>query len=235
MNKGRHQGHTRHDRLSALRSLLIWAKCNKAVFHNPAARIRLGRRERPPLQPLTPEKIRSTIAAAATLPAKLYIALAAIRAARPDRIRSLGVGDVDLSTRRVTIGGRQRSPDDLTCPLLEQWLAYRREHWPHTANPHLLISTESALGLGPVSHAYVTDLRRAGLTLEQLRIDRRLAEALTSGGDPALFLAVFGGSETTAIRYAANARILLQPPHETAPAAPPRTPGPILDNEPGRP
>ena len=50
-------------------------------------------------------------------------------------------------------------------------------------------------------------------TLERLRIDRQLEEALASGADPLHLAAVFAITETTAIRYAANARKLLAEPH----------------------
>ncbi|MFI1917227.1 hypothetical protein [Nocardia sp. NPDC020380] len=53
------------------------------------------------------------------------------------------------------------------------------------------------------------NLRGLTATLERLRIDRQLDEALTSGGDPLHLAAVFGISDTTAIRWAINARQLI--------------------------
>ncbi|MFC4853965.1 hypothetical protein [Actinophytocola glycyrrhizae] len=50
------------------------------------------------------------------------------------------------------------------------------------------------------------NLRGLPATVERLRIDRQLEEALTVGFDPLHLAAVFGIAETTAIRYAANAR-----------------------------
>jgi site-specific recombinase XerC len=222
---GRHHGHARHDALSALRSLFTWAKRNKVVFHNPTARIHLGKRERPPFQPLTPEKIRSTVAAATTLPAKLYIVLAAVHAARPGHIRTLRPRDVDLAARRITIDGKHRPLDDLTRTLLEQWLAYRRDHWPDTANPHLLVSRDSALGTEPVSAIWISyQLRGHGATIEQLRIDRQLEEALVHDADPLHLAAVFEIDASTAIRYTDSARQLLTRPIETRPAGLPTNP-----------
>lgn len=228
-------GRQRATALSGLRSLFTWAKRNKQIFNDPTRHLTGRKAAWRVWQPLGPDKITAAVQAAHTPQARLFLALSAIYGIRPGQIRALRLEDVDLPNGRLTIAGIQRPLDDLTRTVLVRWLDHRRDRWPRTANPHLLTSAESALGLGPVSHAYVTDLRRAGLTFEQLRIDRRLEEALASGGDPALFLAVFGGSETTAIRYATNARILLQPPHEAAPAAPSRTPGPILDNQPDPP
>ena len=45
-------------------------------------------------------------------------------------------------------------------------------------------------------------------TLERLRVDRQLEEALTHGADPLHLAAVFGIDDTTAIKYAAIARQL---------------------------
>ncbi|WP_306365663.1 hypothetical protein [Nocardia sp. CC227C] len=57
------------------------------------------------------------------------------------------------------------------------------------------------------------NLRGLTATLERLRIDRQLDEALASGGDPLHLSAVFGIADTTAIRWAINARKLLDSGH----------------------
>jgi hypothetical protein len=69
----------------------------------------------------------------------------------------------------------------------------------------------SAHSTRPVS---TTDLAKKKLrgqtaTLERLRVDRQLEEALTHGPDPLHLAAVFGLDPKTAIRYAENARVLL--------------------------
>ncbi|MFJ3714047.1 hypothetical protein [Streptomyces sp. NPDC090053] len=64
-------------------------------------------------------------------------------------------------------------------------------------------------------------LRGQAATLERLRVDRQLEEALTHGPDELHLAEVFGIDEKTAIRYAAAARQLLQRPLETDPAASP--------------
>ena len=84
---------------------------------------------------------------------------------------------------------------ELTGKILREWLEYRQRRWPHTANPHLLISKESALRHGPVSTAYLTSLRGLPATLERLRIDCQLAEAMATGFDPLHLAEVFGISE----------------------------------------
>jgi integrase len=118
-----------------------------------------------------------------------------VHAARPAQIRALQLSDADLGNRRLTIAGRTRPLDDLTYQVLLDWLTSRQARWPDTANPHLLISRRTAPGTGPVSHAWLRSLRGLPATLDRLRIDRQLEEALTCGADP-LHLAVVFGSTT---------------------------------------
>ena len=76
-----------------------------------------------------------------------------------------------------------------------------------------------------VSENWLTETCR-GLTatLERLRADRQLEEALTCGADPLHLAAVFGIDDTTAIRYATIARQLLETPTGQHAAAGPREP-----------
>ena len=215
-------GDPRMAALVALRSLFTWAKRDKVIFTSPSSRIRIGARTLPIWQPLTAGEITTAVQAAATPQARLCVALAAIHAARPGQIRALRLDDIDLGNRQITIAGRPRPLDDLTRRLLTEWLNHRRTRWPHTANPHLLISQRSALGTGQVSAPWIQDLRGLPATLDRLRIDRQLEEALACGADPLHVAAVFGIDTSTAIRYAANARQLLTHDHQARlPAAPP--------------
>ena len=203
----------------ALRSLFGWAQTAGVIFRNPTSRIRVGSPAEQLWQPLTPAEIAPTIEAATTPHARVCVALAAVHAARHGELRSLQLDDVDLPNRRLTVNGRSRPLEDLTYRLLGEWLDYRSGRWPNTANPHLLISRESAVNLGPVSAPWVgRRLRGLPATLERLRIDRQLEEALTHGADPLHLAVVFDLDETTAIRYANNARQLLQHPVEAPPA-----------------
>lgn len=215
---GFHDGLTGHRRgmaLSALRSLFRWAKTTKRIFANPARTLRGGHKSEPIWQPLNQRTIDQAVAACSTAQARVFVALAAIHGARPGHVRTLQLDDIDLPARRITIAGVERPLDDLTHQVLTAYLEHRRDRYRGTANPHLLVSMQSALGLGTVSHAFILDLRSTDTDLEQLRIDRRLEEALASGGDPAHLLAVFGGSEGTAVRYATNARLLLESDQES--------------------
>jgi hypothetical protein len=153
------------------------------IFRNPTRGIR-GVKAPDPIWPLLePDDITASITAATTVQARLCVVLAAVHAARPGQIRALHLDDIDLAARRITIAGNSRPLDDLTAQALLDWLTYRRERWPNTANPHLLVSQESALRHGPVSHTWILNLRGLPGTLERLRIDRQLEEAVATGAD----------------------------------------------------
>jgi hypothetical protein len=146
------------------------------------------------------------------------VALAAVHAARPGVIRTLRLDDTDLTNRRLTIAGRSRPLDDLTRQLLLAWLEHRRRRWPNTVNPHLIINMNTALTTGPVSSWWIErELRGQAATLDRLRIDRQLEEALVHGPDALHLAEVFGMADKTrigmadktAIRYADSARALL--------------------------
>ncbi|MFB9307514.1 integrase [Kibdelosporangium philippinense] len=205
--RGRDRQHT----LIVLRSMFGFCKKNGVVFRNPTSRIRVGDRHSKNIQPLRDDQVQRTVAAAARPADRLIIALAAIHAARSGAIRALRLDDVDLGDRRLIIAGRLRPLDDLTHKLLLDWLDYRRTRWPTTANPHLLVNQMTALKLGPVSGFWIkAGFRGQEATLERLRVDRQLEEALTHGPDPLHLAVVFGLDERTAIRYAASARQLLE-------------------------
>lgn len=208
-------GRRRETATPVLRGLFRWAKTQKLIFRNPTHGIR-GVKVPDPIWPLLkPDDITASVAAATTVQARLCVVLAAVHAARPGQIRAMHLDDVDLAGRRITIAGNSRPLDDLTAQMLLDWLTHRRERWPNTANPHLLISYPSALGHAPVSHTWILNLRGLPGTLERLRIDRQLEEAITTGADPLHLAAVFGFSEGAAIRWAANARELIGEPHAT--------------------
>jgi integrase len=230
------RGHRRQSAFVAVRSLFGWTKRNGAIFTNPTSRITNGRVEYAIWQPLQPEQIARTIDTATTPHARVFVALCAIHAARPGDVRALRLADLDLGNRRLTIAGRTRPLDQLTHRVLTSWLTYRRERWPITANPHLLINPISAMGTGPVSHMWIKHtMRNLPANLERLRIDRQLEEALACGADPLHLAAVFDIADTTAIRYATSARQLLAQPHEDAPSPSPRTHGPTPGKRPDEP
>ncbi|MGW7064011.1 hypothetical protein ACWGHM_36680 [Streptomyces sp. NPDC054904] len=204
-------GHHRRDQLGALRSLFTWAERSGLIFRNPTSRIKVGQNEYSVLQPLTPGQIDRSVAAAATPAARLILALAAVHAARVAQIGTLMLDDLDIGNRRLTIAGRTRPLDDLTLKLLLDWLEHRRRRWPNTANLHLLINNQTATKASRASNHWISaTLRGQDATLERLRVDRQLEEALTHGPDPLHLAEVFGLDEKTAMRYAGSARALLE-------------------------
>lgn len=204
-------GARRSNTIVALRSLFAFCKRNGTVFRNPTSRIKVGEHGYNVIQPLRPGEVGEAVAAATTPVARLVMALAAVHAARSSAIRALRLDDIDLGNRRLVIAGRIRPLDDLTRQILVGWLDHRRSRWPNTANAHLIVNQQTALETGPVSSVWVTKaLRGQAATLERLRVDRQLEEALTNGPDPLHLAAVFGIDQKTAIRYAASARQLLE-------------------------
>jgi hypothetical protein len=200
----------RRQTLTAVRSLFGHCKKTGRIFRDPASGLHDGQRPLILIQPLQPAEIDQATAAAVTPAARLAVALAAVHAARPKTIRELHLGDVDLGNRRLVITGTARPLDDLTRHLLLAWLHHRGRRWPGTANPHLIVNQQTAMTTRPVSENWLTETCR-GLTatLERLRVDRQLEEALTRGADPLHLAAVFGIDDTTAIKYATIARQLL--------------------------
>lgn len=204
--------------LTALRSLFAWTTRERVIFRNPARGIRGAARVDPVRQRLSDDDISRTVGAARTPQARLCVTLAAVHAARTGQIRALHLDDVDLGNGRITIAGTPRPLDDLTRRVLLDWLRHRAGRWPSTANPHLLISKTTALRHGPVSAGFIIDLRGMPASLERLRIDRQLEEALAQAGDPLALAAMFGIAESTAITYAINARRLLDADHDARPS-----------------
>ena len=121
-----------------------------------------------------------------------------------------------LPSRRVTLAGHWQPLGDLTHNALLAWLLYRRATWPGTANRHVLLSRISALGTGPVSADYLGKHQPRGISLERIRRDRILQEALATGADPLHLALVFSINHTNAMACANAARNLLgSSPDET--------------------
>ena len=202
-------GSLRRQTLTALRSLFGHCKKTGTIFRDPTRSARDGQHPLILIQPLQPAEIDQATAAALTPAARLAVALAAVHAARPKTIRELHLGDADLGNRRLVIAGIARPLDDLTASLLLAWLQHRGSRWPGTANPHLIINQQTAMTTRAVSENWLAgSCRGLTATLERLRVDRQLEEALTCGADPLHLAAVFGIDDTTAIKYAAIARQL---------------------------
>jgi len=174
------RGHRHYNAIMALRSLFRFAKRRGLTFADPTRNLSGGRGAGRTVLPMTAEEIRAVEQAAVTPARRLAIALAAVHAARPKAIRELILDDIDPPSRRIIIAGHRQPLCELTHHALLAWLGY----WPGTANRHVLVSRISALGTRPVSPDYLDKHQLHGISLEHIRRDRILQEALATGADP---------------------------------------------------
>ena len=149
-------GHERKHTLTVIRSLFRHCKKNRTIFRDPAARLQVGEHPHNIILPLDGHDIDQAVSTAQGPLHRLILALAAIHAARTQAIRELQIDDIDLGNRRLTIADRTRPLDDLTRQVILDWLSHRRERWPSTANPHLIINQQTAMETGPVSKVSLT-------------------------------------------------------------------------------
>ena len=213
----RFRGHQLRTATVAVRSLFRFAKKRGLIFANPAARLKAAD-PGGSLLPMTDAEIRAVEQAATSPAQRLIVVLAAIHATRWAAIRDLTLDDLDLPNQRITIAGHPQRLGELTGQALRAWLGHRRATWPHTPNRHVLISEKTALDTGPVSRSYLNwNLQRHGISIERIRRDRILHEALTARADPLHLALIFGLSHTTASRYTLIACDLL--PDQPAKAA----------------
>ncbi|HUY44559.1 MAG TPA: hypothetical protein VMV92_02350 [Streptosporangiaceae bacterium] len=192
------QGTDRSLTAQALRSLFRLLKARRMVFTNPTTHIRVGRPEtRTPL-PLNVTVLRQALTS--DDPACAVIAaFTSFHALRNGQLRALLLTDVrdgrlHLDDRTILLARPVR--DRITA-----WLDYRAIRWPNTANPHLLVNTQTAVRTGPVSHWWIN--QTLGLAAQAVREDRILDEAIATGGDVRRLCDLFGLSVKGAWRYAA--------------------------------
>jgi hypothetical protein len=198
-------GPTRKLVLAVMRSLFKTLKARRVLFTNPTAGLELHHQPPPPALGLDPARRAGLLERLHYPDARLIVLLAGVHALRPHQIRVLTLDDVDLAAGTLRAGGQPRRLDALTRTELRAWLELRRARWPASANPYLLVNQSTAGGLTPVTRSYVqTAFQRLGITAEDLRIDRLLAEVQATGGDPLTLTRLFGITDTTAIRYCAE-------------------------------
>lgn len=209
------RGHQLRITTAAVRSLFRFAKKRGLVFTDPARRLKADSPS-PALLPMDSAEIRAVEQAVATPAQRLIVALAAVHAARWPAIRDLTLDDLDLPNRRITIAGHSQRLGEITYRALRAWMDHRRATWPRSPNRHVLLSGETAHGTGSVSWRYLDwNLHRHGISIERIRRDRVLHEALTARADPLHLTMVFGISQTTAGRYARIAcGFLAEPPDQ---------------------
>ena len=151
---------------------------------------------------------------------RLAIALAAVHAARPKAIRELTLDDIDLPGRRITLAGHRQPLGDLTRNALLAWLGYGVPpgRTPPTGTCWSRASAPWAPGRSRPTTSTSTSCTAS---LEQIRRDRILHEALATGADPLHLALVFNIDHSNAMAYANAARNLLSSPAEQALPLPP--------------
>lgn len=198
------QGPRAQERAVALRSLFRALKHAKLVFADPTRGLHVTRRELLPAT-LAPDRLAGLLDTSADPAGRLVLALTALHATNGTDLRNLTLADLLLARGQLLLrrphGRHIVHLDETTTALLHVWLRYRHRRWPRTANPHLLITQQTASTTDPVSAAYVsTCFAPGGVTLRAVRADRILDEARDTE-DPVHLIRVFGISTTTAMKY----------------------------------
>ncbi|MER5327028.1 hypothetical protein [Streptosporangium roseum] len=139
----------------------------------------------------------------------MIAALVAVHALTGRDITRLRLADLDLSAGRLVV----RRPglrhvvhlDPVTHQLAADWLRERHRRWWSSADPHLLVSPQSALDPGgpPIAGPRPQEVfGRRGLVMRDVRQDRIRDEAALTA-DPVHLIRLFGISSSTAMRYIA--------------------------------
>ncbi|MFB8037256.1 hypothetical protein ACFC5Z_30845 [Streptomyces sp. NPDC056004] len=109
---------------------------------------------------------------------------------------------VDLPGRRLGPGGLNRPLDNYTAEAIGEYLAYRHRRWPNSANPHLLITRNTATTTTAVGTFWMDRLvKELPVGVDQLRQDRILEEAIANGADPLHLAHVFSPGAKAGLRY----------------------------------
>jgi hypothetical protein len=204
----------------ALRGLFGVLKQRRLVFTNPTRGVHTGRNRETIPVPIGGQDLRTAAEAARGNGAlRVVIALAGIHALHPHQIRDLELVDVDLPNQRLRFGGLDRPLDEFTTTAIGDYLAVRHARWPHTANPHLLLTRRSAQGVSPVSEYWFNKLFRGlPVTAQRLREDRLIEEGIAHNADPLHLAAVFAITPRTGLRYATAAHNTRTTNEPTAPS-----------------
>lgn len=189
----------------ALRSLFCALKSKRQVFLDPARAVSPGRFPQRPVLGLDDRSRSRLLTSVTRADHRLVVLLAGVHAMSRADITGLVLDDVDLDAGSLLVRGRRRPLDRVVSDHVVSWLDVRRERWPNSANPYLLVTYKSAYGIGPVSTGYFKGVFDGlSTTAAGLRADRLLAEAGHGGGDPLRLVRLFGLSPATALRYATS-------------------------------
>ncbi len=202
------QGSRRVMMAIALRSLFKALKARRLIFVDPARSLGVGRFPKTPVLGLDAVTRFSLLDKVERTDHRLVILLAGVHALSRADLCGLRLDDVDLDAKTIIVREQRRPLDPVVAEHLLDWLRVRRQRWPRTANPYLLVSTTSAFGIRPVSKGYFTGVfADLPTTAAGLRADRLLAEATESGGDLLRLVHMFGLSPDAAMRYCAGSEM----------------------------
>jgi hypothetical protein len=196
----------------AVRSLFKALKRERVIFHDPARTVTIGPRLVVP-RPVPSDRLAGLIDRSPTPVGKVAVALVAIHALGAHAIRGARVTDLNRSKGTLILRDgsgkvlRRVYLDELTLTLIASMVKERARRWPHSTNPHLLITRVSAHdpAAPPMSpFAFQRIFKQLGFNASQLRIDRLLDEARQTA-DPVHLMKVFGIADGTAMNYVATA------------------------------
>lgn len=179
-----------------LRSIFQILKARKVTFTDPTRGIRLDAIPSTQPLPLALDKLREALHSLDPLRA-FVAALQAFHALEPRQLLHLQLTDV--RDGRLRLNGRIIPLGQPVVERLTAFLDYRRQRFPHTANPHLFVNHYSAGHTGPTHRDWIN--RRLGLSAQAIREDRILEEARATGGDVRRLCDLFGLSVSGAERY----------------------------------
>lgn len=135
------------------------------------------------------------------------LALVTIHALTPTQAARIHLDDVDLTRGQLIVRHRYHRRtvylDPLTVELLTDWLRERQHTWPTSGNPHLLVTSQTALDIAqpPVSGGLLQHVfEKIGIPARTLWQDRVLHEAQLTG-DPVHLMRLFGIAAETAMKY----------------------------------
>lgn len=138
---------------------------------------------------------------------RLLLGLVAIHAVTPAQAAQIRLDDVDLTRGQLIIRHlyhrRTVYLDPLTVELFTDWFRERQQTWPTSANPHLLVTRQTALDIAqpPVSRGLLPHIfEKIGIPARTLWQDRVQHEAQLTG-DPVHLMRLFGIAAETAMKY----------------------------------
>jgi integrase len=190
---------------TALRSLFGALKARRRIFVNLTGDVHIARLPRSPVLGLDTASRLSVLASLERPDHRLVVLLAGVHAMTRADILGAQLDDVNLDAATIVVRGTTRPISPLVGEHAAAWLRARTERWPFSANPHLLVTKHSALGIGPSSTSWFNEaFSHFSTTGAELRADRLLAEANESRGDPLRLVRLFGVSPSCAMRYCAG-------------------------------